>query len=273
MRRIHAALTVLIATGIGAVSQEPTSTDARIEMLRKRVSGFESQDAVVLEQARPAVPTATPAPAPAPVIPQPTPVPTPAPAPPQQEEIDEEMVNVEADEVPEPTPNPQNKVWVIDPRAMIPSAALSGDGLEQTGISMQRGFLIAGFASEEDEKAQRPVWTIRKPITIPIMHRSRTLSMTKEQTDAAKKFASKLAAFRKKANEVEQEAKELLDEWNEIVRTGAPVEVLAADSPSLPVTQGGEINMSDTTATKEGFIPGQGISFSLEDTSTPNAEK
>jgi hypothetical protein len=253
--------------------QTNDTTEKRIEALRRRVETSVKPAAVILDQSAGVGGQQAAPPIPIPQMQPPT-NPEPA-APPAKAGISLGGVVAPAatagtpDSTREPEATPEaadpvakgEKVWTLDPRSELPAAQIKSDGLEKVMVSMQRGFLIAGYADESAEAAQRTLWTMRVPISIPIMHRSRQLALTPELVAKAKEVAARVAALTKKSAELTAEATGILKEWNQVIEAGSPTQVLDVDSPSLTTNQGGEINRGER---QEGFEPGKGVSFKVE---------
>jgi hypothetical protein len=257
---------------LGQQTNDPI--ESRIEALRRRVETSVKPGAVILDQSAGGVAQQA-----APQIPipqtQPSNKPEPVAAPPAKAEIPlggavapvapavgtpDNTIASEATPEADPVAKGE-KVWTLDPRSELPAAQIKSDGLEKVMVSMQRGFLIAGYADEAAETAQRALWTMRVPINIPIMHRSRQLALTPELVVKAKEVAARVAALSKRSAELTAEATAILKEWNQVIEAGSPTQVIDVDSPSLTTNQGGEINRGER---QEGFEPGKGVSFKVE---------
>ena len=293
-------LTVGFATVCGIQAQTDPSSDptaSRINALRQKMSKGSSDSSVILVQEK--QPEATPAPKPQPTPAQPRRTQQPVLLTPPVEATDPASIlgfpvnppPARAEEkantpilVTQPQPQPQpaaasvapresgEKVWALDPRSSTLPAQIKGDGLEQTMLNMQRGFLIAGFLSEADADAfasreegdvlkPKPIWSLPVPISIPVMHRSRQLALTPDMLAKAKTIEGRLASLNKRSQELAAEAASILKEWNQILDSGTPTQVLDVNSPSLTTNQGGEINRGEA---KEGFEPGKGVSYKVE---------
>lgn len=243
-------------------AQEP---DERVESLRKKLQEPEKETTIVSQIEG------------APPVPQQTPV---QPAQPVQPELKKPTVVVEPQlapnekartaeggaESPQPAPDALadgEKVWVLDPRDSLSANELANDGFEMTGITINRNFVVAGFASEQDEQESKPLWTKNVPVKIPIMHRTRQIALDKQTAARARAVLAKLESLSQQAKQLEAESREALKEWNAIVTQGTPYEILAADSPSLPENQSaGNLNRE---APKDGLEAGKGVSFKLEE--------
>ncbi len=245
-------------------AQEP---DERVESLRKALQEPEKETAIVSQIEG------------APPVPQQTPV-QPAPQPAVQPELKKPTVVVEPQLAPTEkarsaeggAENSQpaldaladgEKVWVLDPRDSLSANELANDGFEMTGITISRNFVVAGFASEQDEQESKPLWTKNVPVKIPIMHRTRQIALDKQTAARARAVLAKLESLSQQAKQLEAESREALKEWNAIVTQGTPYEILASDSPSLPENQSaGNLNRE---APKDGLEAGKGVSFKLEE--------
>lgn len=225
-------------------------TDERVEMLRRQLQEPD-KDAVIIDQIEGAPP-----------IPQQTPQPAQSMVPPVAKP-QEEAVPASAESLDQSSHEDSEKVWVLDPRDALTNADIATDGFEATGITMNRTFVVAGYASEQDEKDSKPLWTKSAPVKIPIMHRTRQLALDKETATRAKTVLARLETLAAKARDLKAEAKELLTEWNAIVTAGTPHEILTADSPSLPANQGADPLNRGTS--QEGLEAGKGVTFKLEE--------
>jgi hypothetical protein len=129
---------------------------------------------------------------------------------------------------------------------------------EPTGITVSRVFLTTDGAKGEVRKI---------PMSVPVLYESRLLALDKDKQRAVARLLDKLVAYRTRLAAVRKEGADLLAEWNQIISSSTPQDLLLSDSPTLI-----EKNGADATGRGEsapGFEPGKGVSVEVKSTA-PN---
>jgi hypothetical protein len=129
---------------------------------------------------------------------------------------------------------------------------------EPTGITVSRVFLATDGVKGEVRKI---------PMNVPVLYESRLLALDKDKQRAVARLLDKLVAYRTRLAAVRKEGADLIAEWNQIISSSTPQDLLLSDSPTLI-----EKNGTDATGHGEsppGFEPGKGISVEVKST-TPN---
>jgi hypothetical protein len=129
---------------------------------------------------------------------------------------------------------------------------------EPTGITVSRVFLATDGAKGEVRKI---------PMNVPVLYESRLLALDKDKQRAVARLLDKLVAYRTRLAAIRKEGTDLLTEWNQIVSSSTPQDLLLSDSPTLI-----EKNGTDATGHGEsapGFEPGKGVSVEVKSTA-PN---
>lgn len=176
--------------------------------------------------------------------------------------LDSERGSTDAEQAalpPETEMPPTALPWVLDPRQQLDAGIVSKDGYESTGLKMQRVVVFAGYKKGSEE----PLWTQREEIDIPVVHKTRRLSLTPERVTKLKEALKLMDEVRKEADALETKAKKALEMYNAIVDESTPHEVLSADSPSLTTNQSG--TALNRAKAKPGFNPGDGLTIKIEE--------
>jgi hypothetical protein len=129
---------------------------------------------------------------------------------------------------------------------------------EPTGITVSRVFLVTDGAKGEARKI---------PMNVPVLYESRLLALDKDKQRAVARLLDKLVIYRTRLAAIRKEGADLLAEWNQIVSSSTPQDLLLSDSPTL-IEKGG----TDATGHGEnapGFEPGKGVSVEMKSTA-PN---
>ena len=129
---------------------------------------------------------------------------------------------------------------------------------EPTGITVSRVFLATDGAKGEVRKI---------PMNVPVLYESRLLALDKDKQRAVARLLDKLVIYRTRLAAIRKEGADLLAEWNQIVSSSTPQDLLLSDSPTL-IEKGG----TDATGHGEsapGFEPGKGVSIEMKSTA-PN---
>lgn len=77
----------------------------------------------------------------------------------------------------------------------------------------------------------------RIDIEVPVLYQSRNLRWSQEQVAHARELMLRLMNYQDKTREIKTEGQELLIDWNKLVASSIPSDLLRADSPSLPENQ------------------------------------
>jgi hypothetical protein len=129
---------------------------------------------------------------------------------------------------------------------------------EPTGITVSRLFLASDGANGEVRKV---------PMSVPVLYESRLLALDKDKQRAIARLLDKLMSYRTRLAAIRKEGADLLAEWNRIISSSTPQDLLLSDSPTLI-----EKGSNDTIAHGEnvsGFEPGKGVSVQVK----PTAQK
>jgi hypothetical protein len=124
---------------------------------------------------------------------------------------------------------------------------------EPTGITVSRVFLASDAAGGEGQKI---------PMSVPVFYESRLLALDKDKQRAIARLLEKLTSYRTRLAAMKKEGVDLLAEWNQIISSSTPQDLLLSDSPTLV-----EKATNDTTARDEkmpGFEPGKGVSVQVK---------
>jgi hypothetical protein len=129
---------------------------------------------------------------------------------------------------------------------------------EPTGITVSRVFLATDGAKGEVRKI---------PMNVPVLYESRLMALDKDKQRAVARLLDKLVNYRTRLAAIRKEGSDLLAEWNQIISSSTPQDLLLSDSPTL-IEKGG----TDATGHGEsapGFEPGKGVSVEVKST-VPN---
>ena len=158
---------------------------------------------------------------------------------------------------------PASKPEVTDPdkdrdtqSGNSPKAADESDGSvwEPTGITVSRVFLATAGANGEVRKV---------PMNVPVLYESRLMALDKDKQRAIARLLDKLVSYRTRLAAMRKEGTDLLAEWNQILSSSTPQDLLLSDSPSL-IEKG-----SADTVSVPGFEPGKGVSIQVK-SAAPN---
>jgi len=126
---------------------------------------------------------------------------------------------------------------------------------EPTGITVSRLFLASDGPNGEVHKV---------PMSVPVLYESRLLALDKDKQRAIARLLDKLTSYRTRLAAITKEGADLLVEWNQIIKSSTPQDLLLSESPTLV-----EKGINDTTAHGEnvpGFEPGKGVSIQVKST-------
>jgi hypothetical protein len=128
---------------------------------------------------------------------------------------------------------------------------------EPTGITVSRVFLATDGAKGEVRKI---------PMNVPVLYESRVLALDKDKQRAAARLLDKLMAYRTRLAAIRKEGADLLAEWNQIITSSTPQDLLLSDSPTLIEKKGADATGHGENA--PGFEPGKGVSVEVKSTAT-----
>jgi hypothetical protein len=128
---------------------------------------------------------------------------------------------------------------------------------EPTAITVNRVFLAT-----DGSKGVRKV-----PMNVPVLYESRLLALDKDKQRAIARLLDKLVSYRTRLAAMRKEGADLLTEWNQIISSGTPQDLLLSDSPTLIEKSGNDAANHGETA--PGFEPGKGVSIEVK-TTAPN---
>lgn len=129
---------------------------------------------------------------------------------------------------------------------------------EPTGITVSRVFLATDGAKGEVRKI---------PMNVPVLYESRVLALDKDKQRAVTRLLDKLVAYRTRLAAIRKEGADLLAEWNQIISSSTPQDLLLSDSPTLIEKNGPDASGHGESA--PGFEPGKGVSVEVKSTA-PN---
>ena len=133
-----------------------------------------------------------------------------------------------------------------------------GSVWEPTGITVSRLFLATDGANGEVRKV---------PMNVPVLYESRLMALDKDKQRAIARLLDKLVSYRTRLAAMRKEGADLLAEWNQIISSSTPQDLLLSDSPSL--IEKGSTDAAGHGDNTPGFEPGKGVSIQLKSTA-PN---
>jgi hypothetical protein len=167
----------------------------------------------------------TPAPTPVAQL-RPSPAP-PAPNPTAPSNPDHKLIPA-GDRLPgDVSPSPKTKPAPSKHISSGAPLAESGPPYEETNLRVQHVLI----AESPDEKLGKLT------IDVPVLYRSRNLRWNATQADQARHLLARLGDYQEKARNLRNEGLLILQDWNLLMSSSIPADVLRADSPSLPVNQ------------------------------------
>jgi hypothetical protein len=116
-------------------------------------------------------------------------------------------------------PDETGKVTKMDKAESLPA------GIEETRIYTMRSIKLRKAGSENWEAVRIPV---------PVYYRTRSIAWGQEQLREAFTLQQRIAGYLEKLKILKREGNMLLEEYNKLVLSGIPEEVLGNDSPSIP---------------------------------------
>jgi len=129
---------------------------------------------------------------------------------------------------------------------------------EPTGITVSRVFLATDGAKGEVRKI---------PMNVPVLYESRLMALDKDKQRAVARLLDKLVSYRTRLAAIRKEGADLLAEWNQIISSSTPQDLLLSDSPTL--IEKGATDATGHGESAPGFEPGKGVSVEVKST-TPN---
>jgi hypothetical protein len=126
---------------------------------------------------------------------------------------------------------------------------------EPTGITVSRLFLATDGANGEVRKV---------PMNVPVLYESRLMALDKDKQRAIARLLDKLVSYRTRLAAMRKEGADLLAEWNQIISSSTPQDLLLSDSPSLIEKE--STDAADHGESRPGFEPGKGVSIQLKST-------
>ena len=143
-----------------------------------------------------------------------------------------------------------------DPEKAVPESDKSL--WEPTGITVSRVFLATDGAKGEVRKI---------PMNVPVLYESRLLAVDKDKQRAVARLLDKLVSYRTRLAAIRKEGADLLTEWNQIISSSTPQDLLLSDSPTL--IEKGATDAAGHGESAPGFEPGKGVSVEMKSTA-PN---
>lgn len=128
----------------------------------------------------------------------------------------------------------------VDPgklAAMRGSSSAQGNGWESTNLKVQH-ILSADSGNGELEKII---------LNVPVRYETRTMRWTPTDVEKARNVLARLMIYERDLNNLRQQGKGILKDWNSLLESTVPSAVLRADSPSLPYNHG--------SGTQQGDLP------------------
>lgn len=186
------------------------------------------------------LPDSSPAKAPKKTLPIPTPTPS------KESDSKPEAMKQDADRNTQ-SESPQKAVDQSD-----------GSVWEPTGITVSRLFLATDGANGEVRKV---------PMNVPVLYESRLMALDKDKQRAIARLLDKLVSYRTRLAAMRKEGADLMAEWNQIISSSTPQDLLLSDSPSL--IEKGSTDAAGHGDNTPGFEPGKGVSIQLKSTA-PN---
>jgi hypothetical protein len=126
---------------------------------------------------------------------------------------------------------------------------------EPTGITVSRLFLASDAANGEGQKV---------PMSVPVFYESRLLALDKDKQRAIARLLDKLTSYRTRLAAIRKEGADLLAEWNQIISSSTPQDLLLSNSPTLVEKGSNDANVRGENV--PGFEPGKGVSIQVKST-------
>ncbi len=135
-----------------------------------------------------------------------------------------------------------SKPVAADPRRLGSAASGSAASYEATNLRVQHVLNARGPAGED---------LGRVTLDVPVMYASRTLRWTPQEIARARELQARIADYQEKSRALREEGRVLMEQWNGLVGSSIPNEVLRADSPTL--------NRASQAAPAEGLDSAEAI--------------
>lgn len=150
----------------------------------------------------------------------------------------------ESTESTDPSSKNNKNIGTMDPREVGVSANDGPDkDYEETVLTVQRTLTAVNPDGEKQ--------LIR--LKIPVMYRSKSLRLEGESKVKAQNILKELKAKGNELAKIKSELEATLVEWNQLVMTSTPYEVLLPESPTLPQNQSaGRLNREDNPSMSAG---------------------
>lgn len=144
----------------------------------------------------------------------------------------------------DPSSKDNKNIGTMDPREVGVSANDGPDkDYEETVLTVQRTLTAVNPDGEKQ--------LIR--LKIPVMYRSKSLRLEGESKVKAQDILKELKAKGNELAKIKSELEATLVEWNQLVMTSTPYEVLLPESPTLPQNQSaGRLNREDNPSMSAG---------------------
>lgn len=148
-------------------------------------------------------------------------------------------------------------VEAIDPREIGVSVNEGPEkDYEETALSVQR--TLTAVLDDGDKQLIR--------MKVPVMYLSRTLRLGTTEEQKAKEILASLKTKREELSKIKGELDSILLQWNNLVESGSPSQVLMPESPSLPANQSlGDLNREDNPELE----PGKAITYEVVEDKKP----
>lgn len=121
-------------------------------------------------------------------------------------------------------PGDITKPQAADPRRLTSAQAGPENAFEETNLQIQHVLNAQGPGGEDLGKIA---------LKVPVLYRSRALRWTPEEVAKARKLMVQIGDYQEASKDLREQGKVLLAEWNTLVGSSIPADVLRADSPSL----------------------------------------
>ena len=130
------------------------------------------------------------------------------------------------DALPGETPS-GNRTAASAKSGKLPAGVKPGVRWENTNLKVQH--ILRAMTENGEQKII---------LDVPVRYETRTMRWTKEDIAEARNILSRLMIYERDLNNLRQQGKGVLNDWNLLLGRTAPATVLRADSPSLPYNQG-----------------------------------
>lgn len=111
-----------------------------------------------------------------------------------------------------------------DPRRLGSAVSGIAASYEGTNLRVQHVLNARGPAGED---------LGRVTLDVPVLYASRTLRWTPQEIARARELQARIADYQEKSRALREEGRQLMEQWNGLMGSSIPNEVLRADSPTL----------------------------------------